>query len=26
MGALFRDVDQDFGHSRSGAFTVSFAF
>jgi len=26
MGALFRDVDQDFGHARSGAFTVSFAF
>jgi hypothetical protein len=26
MGALFRDVDQEFGHSRSGAFTVSFAF
>ena len=26
MGALFRDVDEDFGHSRSGAFYVSFAF
>jgi len=26
MGAMFRDVDQEFGHSRSGAFTVSFAF
>jgi hypothetical protein len=26
MGAQFRDVYQDFGHARSGAFTVSFAF
>lgn len=26
MGAMFRDVDEDFGHSRSGAFYVSFAF
>jgi hypothetical protein len=26
MGVLFQDVDEEFGHSRSGAFTVSFAF
>lgn len=26
LGAMFRDVDQEFGHARSGAFTVSFAF
>ncbi len=26
MGAMFRDVDESFGHSRSGAFYVSFAF
>lgn len=26
LGVLFKDVDQDFGHSRSGTFTVAFAF
>lgn len=26
MGVIFQDVDEEFGHSRSGAFTVSFAF
>jgi hypothetical protein len=26
MGVIFQDVDEDFGHNRSGAFTVSFAF
>ena len=26
MGVIFKDVDQEFGHARSGAFTVSFAF
>jgi len=26
MGAQFKDVDQEFGHARSGAFTVSFSF
>jgi len=26
MGVVFQDVDESFGHSRSGAFTVSFAF
>jgi hypothetical protein len=26
MGVIFKDVDQEFGHARAGAFTVSFAF
>jgi hypothetical protein len=26
LGVQFQDVDEEFGHSRSGAFTVSFAF
>jgi hypothetical protein len=26
MGVIFKDVEQEFGHSRAGAFTVSFAF
>jgi len=26
LGVNFKDVDQDFGHARSGTFTASFAF
>jgi hypothetical protein len=26
LGVTFRDVDQEFGHARSGVFGVSFAF
>ena len=26
LGLVFQDVDESFGHARSGAFTVSFAF
>jgi hypothetical protein len=26
MGVIFQDVSEEFGHSRSGSFTVSFAF
>jgi hypothetical protein len=26
LGVMFQDVDEEFGHARSGAFTVSFAF
>ena len=26
LGVNFRDVDEQFGHSRSGTFVASFAF
>jgi hypothetical protein len=26
LGVIFKDVDQEFGHARSGAFAVSIAF
>ncbi len=26
LGVIFKDVEQEFGHSRAGAFTASFAF